>query len=240
MVAAMSTTEQMSIAAMFVLAGMVKGVTGLGLPTVGVGLLSLMVPPAEAAALVVVPALVTNLWQMLAGHALVSLCLRLWPLLVGICLGTLIGGVLLTGVDGVLATLALGVALLLYALLSLVSPHPPRIPDRLVARLGFASGVITGLVTCVTGVFVIPAVPYLQALALGRPQLIQALGLSFTVSTLTLTALLATTGRLGGELAWISMLALGPALLGLIAGDRLGRRFQRRPSGVASWRASCS
>ena len=47
------------VAAAFLLAGLVKGVTGLALPTVGVGLLSLAVPPAHAAALIVVPALIT-------------------------------------------------------------------------------------------------------------------------------------------------------------------------------------
>ena len=47
----------------FVLAGFVKGVLGQGLPTVAVGLLSLIMSPGEAAALVVIPALLTNIWQ---------------------------------------------------------------------------------------------------------------------------------------------------------------------------------
>jgi uncharacterized protein len=49
-------------------------------------------------------------------------------------------------------------------------------------------GVLTGLVTAATGVFVIPAVPYLGALNLGKEDMIQALGLSFTVSTIALAA----------------------------------------------------
>ena len=215
--------EQLAIAAIFVLAGLVKGVTGLGLPTVGVGLLSLLVSPAEAAALVVVPALVTNLWQMLAGPALTPLCRRLWPLLGGICVGTWIGGRLLGAGDSAYATPALGLILVLYALLGLCSPRPPRLPDRLAARVGSIAGAATGVVTAATGVFVIPAVPYLQSLGLDRRELVQALGLSFTTSTVTLATLLAGTGTLDGELAWRSLLALVPALLGQLCGGRLAR-----------------
>lgn len=219
-------TEIFTIAAIFVLAGLVKGVTGLGLPTVAVGLLGQFLPPAEAAALVVVPALATNLWQMLAGPALRPLCRQLWPLLAGIGVGTWMAGRLLGAVDGPHASMALGTILLLYALLGLASPRPPRLPERLVAIVGLVAGIATGAVTAITSVFVIPAVPFLQALGLERAALIQALGLSFTVSTVSLAALLAGNGTLGGERAWQSLLALAPSILGLLLGGRLGRSLR--------------
>jgi uncharacterized protein len=216
----MQAPEPFSLAAIFVLAGLIKGVTGLGLPTVGVGLLGLMMPPAEAAALVTVPALVTNAWQMLAGPALWRLCCRLWPLLAGICVGTWLGGCLLGAADSPYATPALGAILILYALLGLWSGSL-RLPDRLAAAVGTFAGVTTGMMTAATGVFVVPAVPYLQTLGLGRREFVQALGLSFTVSTVTLAALLTGAGTLDAELARWSLLALVPALLGQGLGGRL-------------------
>ena len=51
----------------FLLAGFVKGVIGLGLPTVSMGLLSLVMAPAKAASLLIVPSFVTNVWQLAAG-----------------------------------------------------------------------------------------------------------------------------------------------------------------------------
>jgi hypothetical protein len=48
----------------FLLAGLVKGVIGLGLPTVSMGLLSLVMAPAKAASLLIVPSFVTNVWQL--------------------------------------------------------------------------------------------------------------------------------------------------------------------------------
>ena len=63
----------------FVLAGFVKGVLGQGLPTVAIGVLSLVMSPGEGAALVVIPALLTNIFQGWCGPSLMPLIRRLWP-----------------------------------------------------------------------------------------------------------------------------------------------------------------
>ena len=81
----------------FLLAGFVKGLIGLGLPTVAVGLLSVVMPPAQAAALLIVPAFVTNVWQLAAGPRILAISRRFWPMMMGICIGTYAGAGLLTG-----------------------------------------------------------------------------------------------------------------------------------------------
>lgn len=205
----------------FLLAGFVKGVIGLGLPTVAVGLLGLAMPTAEAAALLIVPSLVTNVWQLLAGPRFMALAKRLWPMLVGICVGTWAGGGWLAS-GGNTPGIALGVALLAYAALGLAAVRM-RIPaawsSGRVSALGGGIGVITGLVTAATGVFVIPAVPFLQALELDKDDLVQALGLSFTVSTVALAAGLARDGIFHGHAIGVSLLALAPALGGMFFGQ---------------------
>jgi uncharacterized membrane protein YfcA len=82
-------------------------------------------------------------------------------------------------------------------------------------------GLTTGVLTGATGVFVVPAVPYLSALGLEREALIQALGLSFTVSTVALAASLVITGSYPAALAASSALAVLPALLGMFIGQRV-------------------
>ena len=77
------------VVAVFVLAGVVKGVIGLGLPTIAMGLLSALMTPNQAAAILIVPALLTNVWQMWDGPALKVLLRRLWPMLGCALLGTL-------------------------------------------------------------------------------------------------------------------------------------------------------
>ena len=217
-------TRPLLVAGVFFLAGVVKGVVGLGLPTVSMALLALWMAPAEAAALLVVPSLVTNVWQTRPWATLVPLLRRIAPLQGGVCVGTLVGAWLLGAPAGAWATVLLGLALVAYAAWALsgatMSVAPPT--QR---WLGPLVGVVTGLVTAATGVFVVPAVPYLQALGLERDALVQAIGFSFTVSTLALAVGLFFTAHYSGIQLGISMLMLLPALAGMGAGQLLRQRL---------------
>jgi hypothetical protein len=61
-----------------VLAGFGKGVVGLGLQTVGMGLLAIVMSPAQAASLLVVPSFITNVQQAVGARSLL-LVARIWP-----------------------------------------------------------------------------------------------------------------------------------------------------------------
>ncbi len=208
----------------FLLAGAVKGVIGLGLPTIAMGLLGLALSPAQAAALLIVPSTLTNLWQLAAGGHLLALLRRLGPMLVMIFFGTLLGSAWLGINSGPWAVHALGAALVIYALYGLAGPAMRVAPAR-EGWVGPVCGLVTGVVTAATGVFVMPAVPYLQSLGLSRDEMIQALGLSFTVSTLALALGLAGQDALGGQALGASLLMLAPALLGMLAGQWLRQRI---------------
>jgi uncharacterized membrane protein YfcA len=211
----------------FLLAGVVKGVIGLGLPTISMGLLAVAMPPAQAAALLVIPSFVTNVWQLASGPRFMPLLWRLWPMLLGICAGTWLGAGLLTQGNGRIATTALGAALVLYAFVGLSAVRFPA-PGRGEAWWSLITGTVTGVISAATGVFVIPAVPYLQALGLEKDDLVQALGLSFTISTVALAAILAHGGVLQASLAGASALALIPALIGMACGQWLRARASER------------
>ncbi|TDU32153.1 hypothetical protein DFR24_1542 [Panacagrimonas perspica] len=212
------------IALSFVLAGWVKGVVGMGLPTTAMALLSLMLAPAEAAALLVVPSMVTNLWQLFAGPAFWPLLRRLGLMVVAICVGTALGISLLTASESHWPSFALGVVLAIYAVFGLVAPRL-SVPARLQPVLSPLVGLVTGLFAGATGVLVFPVVPYLGALNLDKEELIQALGLSFTVSTIALGIALAMTGRYSTGVATTSLLAVLPALLGMLIGQRVRDRL---------------
>ena len=212
------------IGATFLLAGLVKGVIGMGLPTVAMGLLALALPPAEAAAILVVPSLVTNVWQLLAGPRFAALARRLWPMMAAVLVGTIAGAGVLAGNVAGLAKIGLGIALIVYAIVGLAGIRL-SVAARHEAWLGPLVGAITGLVTGATGVFVIPAVPYLQAIGLEKDELIQALGLSFTVSTIALAIGLLRVDAWQMGSVWISLLALVPALIGMQVGQWLRQRI---------------
>ncbi|MDQ2183656.1 sulfite exporter TauE/SafE family protein [Alcaligenaceae bacterium A4P071] len=209
-----------AIMGIFLAAGLVKGVVGLGLPTVAMALLALLMSPAQAAALLIVPSLATNLWQMCPIATLPAVMRRIGGMQVGICVGTLGGAWMLGAPAGAWATVSLGVALVAYALWGLsgasmrVSPRAERIWGPLV-------GVATGVVTAATGVFAVPAVPYLQSLGLPREALIQAMGVSFTVSTLALAAGLMVNASYDAASAGTSFWMLVPAMVGMALGQGL-------------------
>ena len=215
-----------SIAAVFVLAGMVKGVVGLGLPTIAMGLLALFMPSAQAAALLIVPSLVTNVWQIRPWLASVPLWRALGPMQAGVVVGTLGMAAGMGAPAGTWPRIGLGVALLAYAAWGL-SGAKFTISAGHRVWAGPAIGVLTGMTTAATGVFVIPAVPYLQALDLKRDALIQALGISFTVSTIALAIGLNMNGEYAVADAGASLLMLLPALIGMAIGQGIRGRLSQ-------------
>jgi uncharacterized membrane protein YfcA len=214
----LSLAHVAAVAAIFVVSGSVKGVTGMGLPTVAIGLLGLLMAPVEAAALLVVPTLVTNVMQFAAGPNRLRQVRRMWPMLLATCLATFLSTGLIAKGDAGQATLALGLVLIVYAAVGLAQVRL-RVPSPLEPWLSPIMGAATGLVAGATGVSVIPAAPYLQALGLEKEDLVQALGLSFTASTIALAAGLASHGAFHVPAAGASALCIAPALLGMSLGQ---------------------
>lgn len=212
------------IAATFVVAGMVKGVTGMGLPTVAMGILGALVSPLAAASLLLLPSFITNIWQLLTGPNFGALLKRLWPMMAAIVFGTIASSSVMTGDNAEQTTAALGVVLVCYALFTLLA-RQLHVPTAWQAWASPLVGFLTGLVTGATGVFVIPAVPYLQALDLDRDELVQALGLSFTVSTVALAGGIFWHGALTSGTIMLSALAVIPALVGMAAGQAIRSRI---------------
>jgi len=225
-----------AIVATFFLAGAVKGVTGMGLPTVAMGLLGALMAPVLAAALLIVPSFITNVWQLFAGPAFTALAKRLWLMMLGIIIGTLTGSSVMAGANARWTTTGLGAALIVYPGFTLLVKQL-AVPKRFEWWLSPSVGLMTGAVTGITGVFVIPAVPYLQALALSRDELVQSLGLSFTISTIALAVGLAWSGAFQFEDLTMSSLAVAPALVGMWLGQTIRRSVD--PQTFRRWFLIC-
>jgi len=208
------------ILATFLLAGTVKGVIGLGLPTVSLALLTVAIDLPSAMALLLVPSLLTNLWQALVGGHLKATLARIWPFLALATATVWLGALALTRVDLALLSALLGALLAVYALASLAGLRL-AVPARGEAWIGPLAGAANGVLTGMTGSFVVPGVLYLQAIGLGRDMLIQAMGLLFTASTLALAAALGGNGLLSVDLGLWSLAAVVPAILGMALGQRI-------------------
>lgn len=223
---ALLETTTILILATFLLAGMVKGVIGLGLPTISLALLTLVTDLPGAMALLLVPSLVTNLWQALVGAHTRLVLLRSWPFLLAATLTIWIGAQALRHVELALLSALLGALLAAYAVASLGGLHL-SLSQRKARWAGPIFGGINGILTGMTGSFVVPGVIYLQTLGLNRDALIQAMGMLFALSTIALGLALQGNGLLTGkDLAWSSA-ALLPAIAGMILGQRIRRRISK-------------
>jgi uncharacterized membrane protein YfcA len=215
------------IAGTFLIAGTVKGVIGLGLPTVSLALLTVAIDLPNAMALLLVPSFITNFWQAVVGGNGRAILLRLWPFLLMATATVWLGATALTRVDLALLSALLGLLLVVYSTVSLAGLRftiTPRHEVWIGPLVGSANGVLTGM----TGSFVVPGVLFLQAIGLPRDMLIQAMGMLFMVSTLALAVALQGNDLLSFALGKMSAAALLPAIIGMVLGQRLRQRLSEQ------------
>lgn len=220
------------IAGAFLLAGFVKGVIGLGLPTVSMGLLATVMTPAQALAIVVIPAIATNIWQTFAGPYLRDIVRRLWPLLIGTVFGTWLGSGFMVEPYARYGTITLGVMLIIYVAYSFrrIVFYVSQKHERWV---GGIVGIITGLIAAATGVQVLPSMPYMQAIGMDKDELVQALGLYFTVSVFALAFNLSAVGLFTAATALPGIIAMVAAFAGMFTGQAL--RARMKPETFRIW-----
>jgi uncharacterized membrane protein YfcA len=212
------------IAFAFLLAGFVKGVIGLGLPTVSMGLLAVTMPPARALAIVIVPAVITNVWQTFIGPYLPGIIRRLWPLMLGTVAGIWLNAGSLTGPYAHYGTIALGILLVIYAVIGLNKLHF-AVARRDEKWVGGLVGVVTGVISAATGVQVIPSMPFMQAIGMEKDELVQALGVFFTVATVALAFSLSSAGLLNAATALPGAVAMACAFAGMFIGQSVRTRM---------------
>ncbi len=220
------------IAAALLLAGFIKGVIGLGLPTVAIGLLAVTMQPSRAIAIVIVPAIVTNIWQTFAGPYLRDIIRRLWPLMAGTVIGIWLNAGMLSGPYARYGPIVLGVLLVIYAIVGL-SKFNFSVARSNEKWIGGIVGLITGGVSAATGVQVVPSMPFMQAIGMEKDELVQALGVFFTVATVALAFNLTSAGLLSASTALPGAVAMASAFAGMFIGQAVRSRMQ--PEAFRRW-----
>lgn len=208
----------------FFVAGTIKGLIGFGLPTVSIAILAAFLGLIEAMTLMLLPSLITNLFQGLVGKYLIRLIRRYWSMFIFGAVFTWLSSSLLSTGHAATFAVILGVVLTLYGLSSLYSLQLPS-PGSRERWISPLVGIVSGGITGITGVFLVPAVGYLQALRMERDELIQAIGLWVTVATLSLAFSLKDHDLFSNELGLLSLTAVLPALLGMWVGRVLRPRL---------------
>jgi uncharacterized membrane protein YfcA len=203
----------------FLLAGFIKGLIGMGLPVVALACLGSTLGVREALTVFLVPGIVTNIYQALAGPAFRPLLKRLWSFLAAAAVGIWFGVGVAAGAKSETLVTLLGITLCTYVVVTLLRaqlpPPGPREP-WMSPLMGGLGGIMFGL----TGIMIVPGILYLQTLDMTRHVFVQALGITFVTITLTLGISLTGRSLMTQDLALMSLLALIPTALGLALGQR--------------------
>ena len=208
----------------FLLAGTVKGLVGLGLPTITIALTSLVLPLTESIALIALPTIFTNVWQAAVGGRFRVILKRQWPLIVPLMISLYVTMWLVGQKGPNWAFLVLAAVLIVYSGLGLLRIRL-HIHADLERPLAPVIGVVSGFVAGLVGVPIIPLMPYLQGLDVKPTELVQTLGVVLCATSLTLTSSLLFFGLLDGPRAIVSAVAVVPALAGMWVGQQIRLRL---------------
>jgi uncharacterized protein len=206
------------------LAGIVKGATGLGYSSCALPFLVSSIGLKPAMALVIIPAMATNVTVAFSSGHFSEIARRFSNLYVAMLPGIAVGVYLLVWIAQSIAVRTLGLIIIVYALMTLLRPQlmlSKGYERVLQVPTGFANGVLTGL----TGSQVMPLFPYMMALDLDPNRLVQAINLAVSLASVVLAIGLLSAGIMTPELVGASILAIVPALAGVEIGGRLRKHI---------------
>ncbi len=208
----------------FLFAGVIKGTIGIGLPTITISVMAQLADPRVAIALLLVPALVTNTWQIYRGGQIVRSVRILWPFALTMIATIYISSLYAAVVPTKLLVVGIGCMVVLWTLSSLVKAPPP-IPDRIDRRVQLFAGTFAGCIGGLTAIWSPPMVMYLHARRLDKNDFVAFTGFLIICGTVPLTLGYLSNGLLTRELALSSALMVIPTLLGFTLGEKLRHRL---------------
>ncbi|MEZ5843107.1 MAG: sulfite exporter TauE/SafE family protein [Hyphomicrobiaceae bacterium] len=201
-------------------AGIVKGATGLGYASAALPFLVATLGLKPGMALVLAPAMATNIAVALGAGQLRQTARMFWPLYLAMLPGIAGGLFLLTLVEAHRAVGVLAITIVAYAAYGLWRPDA-RLPHRLARMLKAPVGLASGLVTGLTGSQVMPLVPYVMAVPMAPAGIVQAINLGVLVASAALAVGLVLSATTPASLLALSLAAIPPALVGVEIGRRL-------------------
>ena len=212
---------------MVLVAAFLKGIVGFGFPTTSTTLLALFVDVRTAVALVILPNIVMDGYQMLRRGQLLATARRLFFVLVAGAFGIVLGTKLLVMLPAWVATLVLGLFTLAFVALNATS-FSPRLPPQWERPLGPLAGFVSGIVGGLTNTPGTALVIFFYALSLPKQEFVRSIALSFVVLKVVQLAAVSHFGLMSWGLFQLSLGLTAIALVSFYAGLRIQDRLDQR------------
>jgi uncharacterized protein len=210
----------------FFAGGLSKGAVGIGLPLVSLPFIAVLLPPLQAIALLVVPVISTNIFQVFHKGLFLTMARRYWSLILTIAITAILASRLIVTVNNEALLIAIGFIIAIIGLMRVIR-LPVGIPDRHEIWLNPLIGVISGLVGSVSNLFGPPVFAYLSMRGMAKDNFIVVIAMVFLVGAIPLHSNLFLLGVTTPEILILSALATIPVVVGMTLGTWLRARFSQ-------------
>ncbi len=211
----------------FFFASFLKEITGLGFSTICLPILTTFVDLKISIPLVIQPLLSSNALVMAQAGSFKESLGRFWLIYVSAIPGFFFGVHMFNAIQSSISRAILGIVLIIYAMWAL-STKDIVLPKRYEAWLASPIGVTTGFVNGVTGSQVVPVLPFLLSLRLNKDLFVQAINLSFTLSSIIMLFLLSRVGLLTTQIMGTSLIGIIPVAIGIFLGANFAERYPKK------------
>ena len=210
----------MLLAVSLVIAGLAKGVIGVGMPVVAFPLLSMLVDVQTSVMLLSMPLVLSNIPQALEGGCVAQTLWSLTPVLVGMIPGVWIGVAVLLNVDPAVAKIAAGAVVILVAALILLAPKL-QVKQRMIGPVGLGVGFCGGLLGGIAALSGPLVFIFLLAKGLSGRAFTKEASMFLVASSVLLASALTSSRQFDWHDVLISTLATAPVVVGMLVGQKV-------------------
>lgn len=212
------------VVATYFIAGLIKGTLGIGFPTAAIALSATVVDARTAIATVIIPMCLINAWQIYRSGHLKEVVVRNWRLMVTMVIAIALFSIVSVSVPIRALTFMLGAITASFAILSLWK-SPPKLPERYDKIAQFFTGLISGVIGGLAGIWAPPIIVYLSSRRVSNDEFVQTVGALLFVGSAILLAGYIKNGMVHSGNALFSTALLLPAIAGFTVGEKLRKRI---------------
>ena len=209
------------LTAAFAVGGIVKGVVGLGLPMVSIAILLNFLPPLTVLGTIVMPIMVTNLWQAARLGSMLVPLKRFWPMILTGLVFLFIGAQIIVAMDTDVLFGLLGTFLAIFSAISLASPNLPPLKPETEKWAGPLAGILGGLLGGVSTIWGSPMMMYFMILKLDKDTFVRTVGLVWFSLAIPFTFAYWRNGIFAGDVIGLSFAACVPGMIGIRIGEKI-------------------
>ncbi len=204
-----------------IIGGIVKGVVALGLPMVTIAILLNFLPPLTVLGILVMPIMVTNLWQSARLGSMMKPLKRYWTMIATGLVFLFIGAELIVGMGTDVLFGVLGACVACFSAFSLARPSMTPLRPETEKWAGPLAGAVGGFLGGISTIWGPPMTVFFVMLKLPKDEFVRSVGMAWFAFSLPLAIAYWNNGIFSGDVIYLSLYACIPGMIGIRIGERI-------------------